>query len=65
MAEYTRSGVIGRPSLAAAEKGKAVLASLVDNFASVLEVLQRGEAAGVPLQEHGILHTPEAACPAR
>jgi creatinine amidohydrolase/Fe(II)-dependent formamide hydrolase-like protein len=35
-------GVIGRPSLATAEKGKAVLASLVDSFASVLEVLQRG-----------------------
>ena len=32
--------VIGRPSLATAE-GKAVLASLVDTFASVLEVLQR------------------------
>lgn len=42
MGEYTRSGVIGRPSLATAEKGKAVLASLVDSFASVLEVLQRG-----------------------
>jgi creatinine amidohydrolase len=42
MGEYTRSGVIGRPSLATAEKGKAVLASLVDSFASVLEILQRG-----------------------
>jgi creatinine amidohydrolase len=42
MGEYTRTGVIGRPSLATAEKGKAVLASLVDSFASVLEVLQRG-----------------------
>lgn len=42
MGEYTRSGVIGRPSLATAEKGKAVLASLVDSFASVLELLQRG-----------------------
>lgn len=40
--EYTRSGVIGRPSLASAEKGKAVLASLVDSFASVLEILQGG-----------------------
>ena len=39
--EYTQSGVIGRPSLASAEKGKAVLASLVDRFASVLEILQR------------------------
>ena len=39
--EYTRNGVIGRPSLASAEKGKAVLAALVDRFASVLEILQR------------------------
>jgi len=42
MGEYTRSGVIGRPSLATAEKGKALLASLGESFASVLEVLQRG-----------------------
>ena len=41
MSEYTRNGVIGRPSLASAEKGKAVLASLVERFASVLEILQR------------------------
>jgi creatinine amidohydrolase len=41
MGEYTRTGVIGRPSLASAEKGKAVLASLVERFASVLEILQR------------------------
>jgi creatinine amidohydrolase len=40
MGEYTRSGVIGRPSLGSAEKGKAVLASLVDSFAAVLEILQ-------------------------
>ena len=41
MAEYTTSGVIGRPSLATAEKGKALLASLVESFASVLEILRR------------------------
>lgn len=41
MGEYTRSGVIGRPSLASAGKGKALLASLVESFASVLEILQR------------------------
>jgi creatinine amidohydrolase len=41
MDEYTRSGVIGRPSLGTAEKGKAVLASLVDSFAPVLEILRR------------------------
>ncbi len=41
MGHYTQSGVIGRPSLASAEKGKTVLASLVESFASVLEVLRR------------------------
>ncbi len=41
MGEYTRSGVIGRPSLGSADKGKAVLASLVVSFAAVLEILQR------------------------
>src|SRR5579863_8307725 len=41
MSEYTRCGVIGRPSLASAEKGKAVLASLAKSFASVLEILSR------------------------
>jgi creatinine amidohydrolase len=41
MGEYTQSGVIGRPSLASAEKGKAVLASLAESFASVLEILRR------------------------
>jgi creatinine amidohydrolase len=41
MGKYTQNGVIGRPSLASAEKGKAVLASLVESFASVLEILRR------------------------
>jgi creatinine amidohydrolase len=41
MGAYTQSGVIGRPSLASAEKGKALLASLVESFASVLEILRR------------------------
>lgn len=39
MSAYTSSGVIGRPSLASADKGKAVLASLVHRFADVLHVL--------------------------
>jgi creatinine amidohydrolase len=39
MSAYTASGVIGRPSLASADKGKAVLASLVQSFADVLCVL--------------------------
>jgi creatinine amidohydrolase len=41
MSEYTRSGVIGRPSLASADKGKALLASLAGSFAPVLEILYR------------------------
>ncbi|MFK0171892.1 creatininase family protein [Streptomyces sp. NPDC090306] len=32
MAGYTGSGVVGRPSLGTAEKGRALLASLVDSF---------------------------------
>lgn len=36
MAAYTESGVIGRPSLASAEKGRAVLESLVRSFAAYL-----------------------------
>jgi len=39
MTAYTTSGVIGRPSLGSAEKGKAVLASLVHSFADVLRAL--------------------------
>jgi len=40
MAAYTESGVIGRPSLASARKGKAVLDSLVEAFADHLTVLR-------------------------
>jgi creatinine amidohydrolase len=36
MQAYTESGVIGRPSLASAEKGRAALASLVRSFAGHL-----------------------------
>lgn len=35
---YTKNGVIGRPSLATAEKGKRILDSLVGDFAKVLEL---------------------------
>lgn len=41
MQEYTQNGVIGRPSLATAEKGKAVLDSLAESFAGVLRVIER------------------------
>jgi creatinine amidohydrolase len=40
MAPYTSSGVIGRPSLGSADKGKAILASLVQGFADVLRVFK-------------------------
>jgi creatinine amidohydrolase len=39
MAGYTKSGVIGRPSLATADKGTAALSSLVRSFAPLLEIL--------------------------
>jgi creatinine amidohydrolase len=39
MRAYTSNGIIGRPSLATPEKGKAVLASLTEDFARALEAL--------------------------
>jgi creatinine amidohydrolase len=39
LAAYTESGVVGRPSLASAEKGRLVLASLVESFGGVLSAL--------------------------
>ncbi|MDN5914569.1 MAG: creatininase family protein [Pseudonocardia sp.] len=36
LAEYTDSGVVGRPSLASARKGREVLASLVSSFVGYL-----------------------------
>lgn len=39
LGRYTRSGVIGRPSLADAGKGERVLAALVAGFAGYLELL--------------------------
>ncbi|MET7715281.1 creatininase family protein [Streptomyces sp. NPDC005407] len=39
MKAYTKTGVIGFPSYATADKGKAVLASLVEDFAEHLEAL--------------------------
>jgi len=39
LAAYTASGVVGRPSLASAAKGKAALANLADSFADVLAAL--------------------------
>jgi len=39
MPAYTKSGVIGRPSLASADKGKELLASLVDSFGEYVSLL--------------------------
>jgi creatinine amidohydrolase len=39
LAAYTESGVVGRPSLASAEKGRDLLASLVTSFGEMLSVL--------------------------
>lgn len=38
---YTESGIIGRPSAATAEKGKAALESLVETFKDTLDTLTR------------------------
>ncbi|MGW2643147.1 creatininase family protein [Streptomyces sp. NPDC001348] len=43
MSAYTESGVIGRPSLGSAEKGRELLASLVESFGAYLELLTSGE----------------------
>jgi creatinine amidohydrolase len=40
MAGYTKSGVIGRPSLGTADKGTAALSILVRSFRPLLEVLR-------------------------
>ncbi|MEU5103974.1 MULTISPECIES: creatininase family protein [unclassified Streptomyces] len=44
MPAYTESGVIGRPSLASAGKGKELLTALVDSFAEYLSLLTEKEA---------------------
>ncbi|MFF5280096.1 creatininase family protein [Streptomyces sp. NPDC013171] len=41
MTEYTKSGVIGYPSLATAEKGKAIMESLRSSFSAHFDVLCR------------------------
>ncbi|MET9478974.1 creatininase family protein [Streptomyces sp. NPDC006638] len=47
MRPYTDSGVVGRPSLASAEKGKELLAGLVDSFAEYLALMTVGGGDGV------------------
>ncbi|MFH0177563.1 creatininase family protein [Streptomyces cacaoi] len=42
MSAYTDSGVIGRPSLGSAEKGKELLASLADSFGAYFSLLTAG-----------------------
>ncbi|MFF8474000.1 creatininase family protein [Streptomyces sp. NPDC015414] len=39
MSAYTESGVIGRPSLGSAEKGKELLAGLVESFGALFDLL--------------------------
>lgn len=45
MTAYTDSGVIGRPSLGSAEKGRDLLASLVDSFGAYFSMLTSGSTA--------------------
>ncbi|MEV5957137.1 creatininase family protein [Streptomyces sp. NPDC051987] len=42
MSAYTESGVIGRPSLGSAEKGKELLSSLAESFGALFELLTAG-----------------------
>ncbi|MEU6083234.1 creatininase family protein [Streptomyces sp. NPDC047108] len=51
MAAYTDSGVIGRPSKASAEKGKQLLASLVESFGEYHSLLS-GTGSGSAGPEH-------------
>ena len=46
MSAYTDSGVIGRPSLGSAEKGKELLSSLADSFGTYFSILTTGTAEG-------------------
>ncbi|MFE2585840.1 creatininase family protein [Streptomyces sp. NPDC059378] len=46
MSAYTDSGVIGRPSLGSAEKGKALLAALTDSFGAYFSLLTGRDAEG-------------------
>ncbi|MET7454246.1 creatininase family protein [Streptomyces sp. NPDC005574] len=46
MSGYTDSGVIGRPSLGSAEKGKELLASLADSFGAYLDLLTSQDGFG-------------------
>ncbi|MEU7099502.1 creatininase family protein [Streptomyces longwoodensis] len=47
MSAYTDSGVIGRPSLGSADKGKDILASLADSFGAYFSLLTEGpDSAG-------------------
>ena len=48
MSAYTDSGVIGRPSLGSAEKGKRLLESLAESFGAYMSLLtsEDGSAPG-------------------
>ncbi|MEW2155175.1 creatininase family protein [Streptomyces sp. NPDC007189] len=46
MSAYTESGVIGRPSLGSAEKGKELLASLTESFEPYFTLLTSAEGRG-------------------
>ncbi|MFE7775395.1 creatininase family protein [Streptomyces sp. NPDC057445] len=66
MRAYTETGVIGRPSLASADKGKELLAGLVDSFAEYLSLLSAPEfpaAAGYRPVPSGTAEPADAAEP--
>ncbi|MER6690304.1 creatininase family protein [Streptomyces minutiscleroticus] len=53
MSAYTESGVIGRPSLASAAKGKELLAGLVECFAPYLSILEAEPSDGAATRAAG------------
>jgi creatinine amidohydrolase len=57
MQGYTTSGIIGRPSLAAAPKGRAALTSLVGSFAACLQLLGEASARGGPAEGDSNTHS--------
>jgi creatinine amidohydrolase len=51
MSAYTESGVIGRPSMASAEKGKELLAALTDSFGAYFSLVTSEKLEKLPSEE--------------
>ncbi|MFD7614584.1 creatininase family protein [Streptomyces sp. NPDC059828] len=55
MNAYTESGVVGRPSMASAEKGKQLLAGLVESFGDYFSLLTGPAGPAVPAKSTDVL----------